>query len=115
MESSNAKKQKRDRRHARIRATMSGTGERPRLAIFKSNRYIHAQVIDDEQAKTICSITTKGLTGTMGEQASAAGEAIAKKAKELKVTAVVFDRGGFPYSGKIRAFAEGARTGGLKF
>ena len=107
---------KRTRRHGRIRSKVSGTPERPRLSIFKSNKYLFAQIIDDVVGKTLFSMTTKTLKGkTQLEKATLLGKELAAKALEKKITKVVFDRGGFIYTGKVQAVAEGAREGGLIF
>jgi large subunit ribosomal protein L18 len=98
---------KRDRRRARIRAKVSGTAERPRLSVFKSNTALTVQLVDDMQNVTIAHAT--------GKDASKVGEAIAKAAKGKGVEKVVFDRGGYIYTGKVRALAEAARAGGLSF
>lgn len=112
----NAKKEQRVRRQVRIRARVSGTKERPRLAVFKSNTNIYAQLIDDENGKTLLSASSKDIkTGKPLAKAKAVGEEIAKAAKAGKIDAVVFDRGGFLYTGHIKALADGAREGGLKF
>ncbi len=97
----------RQRRHNRIRAKVKGTPERPRLAVYKSNRYMEAQLIDD----------TKGITITSGKMDDALklGSEIAKNAKAKGISAVVFDRGGFRYTGRVQALAEAARKGGLEF
>jgi large subunit ribosomal protein L18 len=100
----------------RIRSTISGTALRPRLAVFRSNTSIYAQLIDDVAGKTLAGTSSLKLdTATKTKQASAVGEAIATKAKELKITEVVFDRGGFLYHGRIKALADAARSAGLKF
>lgn len=110
------KREQRIRRHRRIRAKVSGTAERPRLALFKSLNYVQAQIIDDMKKVTLVAITDKGVKGkTKTERARTAGEMLAKAAQEKGVTAVVFDRGGFIYTGRVQAFAEGARAGGLTF
>lgn len=112
----NAKKEQRVRRQVRIRARVSGTKERPRLAVFKSNTNIYAQLIDDENGKTLLSASSKEIkAGKPLAKAKAVGEEIAKRAKAGKIEAVVFDRGGFLYTGHIKALADGAREGGLKF
>lgn len=104
------------RRRARIRAKVSGTAERPRLAVFKSHKYIYAQVIDDTQGKTLVSSDTRKVSGkTPVERAKALGVDVAKKAKAAKIGKVVFDRSGFLYAGKIKAVADAAREGGLEF
>lgn len=97
----------RTRRHNRIRAKVQGTAQRPRLAVYKSNRYLEAQVIDDAKGHTLASVKM--------DDAKKAGAEIAKLAKGKGVEAVVFDRGGFRYTGAIAALAEAARAGGLKF
>lgn len=110
------KNEQRTRRHNRIRAKVSGTSERPRLAIFKSNSYIYAQIIDDTKGNTLSAVSDLGLKGkTKTERAKLAGDALAKSAKAKGISTVVFDRGGFIYTGRVRAFAEGAREGGLIF
>ncbi|MBX4215990.1 50S ribosomal protein L18 [Candidatus Parcubacteria bacterium] len=104
------------RRKARIRAKLSGTHERPRLAVFRSNKYCYGQLIDDAKGMTIAAAsdaTAKGKTKT--ERAKAAGKALAEAALGKKVTKAVFDRGGFAYTGRVKAFADGAREGGLTF
>lgn len=94
-------------RHKRIRAKVQGTPERPRLAVYKSNRYFEAQLIDDVKGHTLASVKM--------DNAAKAGAEIAKKGKEKGVSSVVFDRGGFRYIGSIAALADAAREGGLKF
>lgn len=112
----NVKLQKRTRRRKRIRAKIKGDASCPRLAIFKSNKYLYAQVIDDNKGVTIAAVSDKKLKGkTKTERSKAAGLEIAKMAKAKKVEKVVFDRGGFIYTGRVRALADGAREGGLKF
>ena len=104
------------RRRMRIRAKVSGTSERPRLSVFKSNKFVYAQLIDDMAGVTLASVSTKVVTGKTALQgAHDIGKEIAKKAIAKNVEKVVFDRGGYIYTGKIKAVAEGAREGGLKF
>ena len=111
-----SKNEQRARRHRRIRAKVSGTSECPRLAIFKSLTYIYAQLIDDTKGITLASASDMGIKGkTKTERAKLAGEILAKNAQTKGVHAVVFDRGGFIYTGRIRAFADGARGAGLEF
>jgi len=114
--------QARQRRHVRIRRKVSGTTERPRLNVYRSLNHIYAQVIDDVKGHTIAAASTvdKSLRADMQslnpqEQAKSVGQAIADRAKEQGVTEVVFDRGGYPYHGRIKALAEGSREGGLVF
>lgn len=110
------KTEKRIRRHRRIRAKVIGTAERPRLAVFKSNLYVYAQLIDDIKGSTLASSSDMGLKGkTKTERAKMAGDTLAKVAKAKGITEVTFDRGGFIYTGRVRALAEGAREGGLTF
>jgi large subunit ribosomal protein L18 len=112
----NEKTRNRIKRHKKVRARISGTKKIPRLSLYKSNKRIYAQIIDDESQTTIVSALTDNKKGkTMTEKATIAGKEIAKKAIEKKIKNVVFDRGGFLYIGKVKAFADGARKGGLKF
>jgi large subunit ribosomal protein L18 len=108
------------RRHERVRKTIAGTPQRPRLAVYRSLSHIYAQVIDDEAGKTLAAASTlekplRGANGNKTEQAKSVGEALAKKAVEAGVTAVVFDRGGNRYHGRVKALADAARAGGLQF
>ena len=113
---SNQKVQKRIRRHTRIRSRISGTAKIPRLSVFKSNKHISAQIIDDENHVTIVSIHSREVKGkTMMDKSTSVGQSIAEKAKAKKITEVVFDRGGFIYTGNIKALADGVRKGGLSF
>ena len=112
----------RQRRHRRIRMKLAGTGERPRLNVFRSLDNIFAQVIDDEAGHTIVSASSidKQLRAQMDgktkkEQAQLVGKAVAERAQEASITEVVFDRGGYIYHGRVKALADGAREGGLKF
>jgi large subunit ribosomal protein L18 len=104
-------------RKARIRSTVSGTKDRPRLSIFISNRHVNAQIIDDDKGKTLAYVTTVGqkISGTMSERAAWVGTEIAKKAKTAKIKHVVFDRGGKLYHGRAAALADAARKSGLEF
>ncbi len=116
MKTSNVKKEKRDRRHKRIRAKVFGTAEMPRLSVFKSNKNISAQIIDDNLGKTLASSHSRDFSAKkMIEKSKMVGEDIASKAISKKISKVVFDRGGFIYTGNIKVLAEGARKGGLKF
>jgi large subunit ribosomal protein L18 len=109
----------RARRHRRVRKKIVGTAERPRLAVFRSNRGISAQLIDDLEAKTLASASwlqvKKSFKGNKTEQAAEVGKLLAEAAKKANVETVVFDRGGYLYHGRVKALAEGAREGGLKF
>jgi large subunit ribosomal protein L18 len=112
------KQEKRYRRHKKIRAKVFGTVNKPRLCVFRSEKHIYAQLIDDEKAKTIVAssdLEFKKNRGTKIEKAKEVGKLIAKKAKDLKIERVVFDRGGYKYHGRVKAVAEGAREGRLKF
>ena len=107
----------RSRIHARIRKKLSGTPERPRLAVNFSNQHVYAQVIDDTKGVTICSACTKNVDMKKANVESAAkvGTLIAERALAAGITAVVFDRGGFRYHGKVKSLADAAREAGLKF
>jgi large subunit ribosomal protein L18 len=105
-------------RKGRVRARVSGTGTRPRLSVFISNRHITAQLIDDDARKTLAYVSTvgtKAAKGSMTERATWVGEEVAKKAKTAKVKAVVFDRGAHAYHGRVKALADAARKNGLEF
>lgn len=104
-------------RHARVRKKVYGTSVKPRLCVYRSTNYIYAQVIDDINGKTLCASSSLALkpNGSKTEQAKAVGVDIAAKATKLGVTEVVFDRGGYIYTGRIAALADGAREAGLKF
>lgn len=107
---------KRQRRHARIRARIAGTAERPRLSVYRSNTSIYAQLIDDVAGKTLCSASdVKGDKGTKTERATGVGAELGKAAAALGIKSVVFDRGGFLYAGRVKALAEAAREAGLSF
>jgi len=110
-------RQARERRHRRVRGKVAGTADRPRLAVFRSNRGISAQLIDDESGNTLASATWKGVagSGSKTEQANAVGKALAESAKKAGIEACVFDRAGYLYHGRVKALAEGAREGGLQF
>ncbi|NCB51509.1 MAG: 50S ribosomal protein L18 [Clostridia bacterium] len=109
---------KRIKRHIRVRGKISGTPERPRLSVFRSDCNIYAQIIDDVNGCTLCSASSveKGFTGGGNiESAKEVGKKVAERAIEKGVLNVVFDRGGYIYHGRVQALAEGAREGGLKF
>ena len=111
------KREARMRRHRRVRGKVSGTAERPRLLVFRSNRGISAQLIDDEAGRTLASATWKAVssTGSKTEQAAEVGKALAEAAKKAGIETCVFDRAGYLYHGRVKALAEGAREGGLQF
>ncbi|MDH3254515.1 MAG: 50S ribosomal protein L18 [Acidobacteriota bacterium] len=120
MDKSERKRARRFRAHRRVRRRVSGSEERPRLAIFKSLRYIYAQVIDDVQGVTLVQANSKedGIRGDGTKNLDAArlvGEAVAERALEKGIRRVVFDRGGYIYHGRVRKVAEGARSKGLEF
>ena len=110
-----SKRAARFRRHARVRKSVAGTAERPRLAVYRSNRHIYAQLIDDRRAVTMASASDREVEGTgRMVSAKAVGGLIAARAKEAGIHRVVFDRGGRLYHGRVAALAEGAREGGLQ-
>ena len=110
------KEQKRLRIKHRVRNKISGTAARPRMSVFRSNKQIYVQIIDDIAAKTLVSASSLGLEKLpKREQAAKVGEIVAKKALEAGITAVVFDRNGYLYHGRVKEVADGARNGGLKF
>ncbi len=111
------KRQARIRRHRRVRGKIAGTAERPRLLVFRSNRGISAQLIDDEAGRTLASASWKAVAPSSKkiEQANAVGKALAESAKKAGIEACVFDRAGYLYHGRVKALAEGAREGGLQF
>ncbi len=116
MKTSQTKATLRTQRHKRLRSKVSGTATRPRLAVFRSNQAVYAQLIDDEAGKTLAAADSRKETkGTGVEKATTVGAAIAKAALAAKIEEVVFDRGGFQYTGIVKAVADGARAGGLKF
>jgi large subunit ribosomal protein L18 len=109
----------RERRHRRVRGKISGTAERPRLTVFRSNLGITAQLVDDESGRTLAAASwqqlKKSFKGSKSDQAKEVGKLLAANAKKANVDACVFDRGGYLYHGRVKALAEGAREGGLVF
>ena len=110
----------RQKRHLRIRQNIKGTSSKPRLNVFRSNKQIYAQIIDDTTGKTLCSASSldkdlKLPNGGNAEAAQKVGELVAKRALALKIEAVVFDRGGYVFHGRVKALADAARAAGLKF
>ena len=117
MNSAKVKRDARLRRHRRVRRRVTGTAERPRLAVFRSNKQIYAQLIDDRTGRTLASAGSPASAGDGDKKAAATrvGTELASKAKTAGITSVVFDRGGYQYQGRVRALAEAAREGGLDF
>jgi large subunit ribosomal protein L18 len=105
----------RARRHARVRSHIIGTAERPRLAVYRSNRFVSAQLINDAVGKTIAASHGREFPGAQSAQAVSVGSAIAKKAVAAGISSIVFDRGGYRYGGQVKALADAARAGGLTF
>jgi large subunit ribosomal protein L18 len=109
----------RERRHRRVRGKVLGSAERPRLVVFRSNRGIEAQLVDDLEGKTLAAASwlnlKKSFKGNKTEQAAEVGKLLAQNAKKANVETVVFDRGGYLYHGRVKALADAAREGGLKF
>ena len=112
---SELKREARLRRHRRVRRKLGGTPERPRLAVYRSNRHIYAQLVDDQAARTLAAASDLDVSGGDKEdRAKKVGQALAERAKAVGVGRVVFDRGGRLYHGRVKAVAEGAREGGLE-
>ena len=111
------RQKQRQRRHAKVRAKIVGTVKCPRLSVFRSNKGLYIQLIDDFQGKTLLSASSSEIKtkGTKLKLAGELGKLVAEKAKEKKINLVVFDRGSYKYHGRVKAVAEGARSGGLKF
>ncbi len=114
------RRQRRARRHRRVRKKVGGTADRPRLAVYRSLRHVYAQVVDDDEGRTLVGVSdlsdglSKEKPGKVGVS-FAVGKLVASKAQERGIKRVVFDRAGYPYHGRVRAVAEGARDGGLEF
>lgn len=116
-----AKRQHRLSRHKRVRAKIKGSSKRPRVAVFKSNQYVYAQVIDDETGKTLASVSNYGgkksktkTKAKKSDEAFSVGESLAEKMKGTGISEAVFDRGGFKFHGRIKAVADGLKKGGIK-
>lgn len=108
--------EKRIKRHTRIRARLSGTAQRPRLSVYRSNTSIYAQIIDDVAGKTLVAASDLAITsGIKTERAAIVGKTLAEAAVKAGITSVVFDRGGFMYAGRVKSLADAARSGGLSF
>lgn len=114
-----SKTRRRKKIHFRVRQKVAGTPQKPRLNIYRSNKYIYGQLIDDENGRTIVAASSLESSvandGSKSEQAKAAGQLLAERAKAENIETIVFDRGGYLYHGRVKAFAEGAREGGLHF
>lgn len=114
------KKTRKDRRHSRVKAKIVSSKRKPRLSVFRSNRHIYAQIVDDKKQVTLLSASDsdkefkRGRGKAKVEIAKGVGVLLAKRAEEMKIKEVTFDRGGFQYAGRVKALAEGAREGGLK-
>jgi large subunit ribosomal protein L18 len=117
MNKTQIKTEKRVRLHKKIRTRVSGTESRPRLSVFRSNKFMYAQIIDDAKATTLVSASDIGLSDKLSkvERAKKVGTTLAEKAKKAQITKVVFDRGGFAYAGRVQALADAAREAGLIF
>ena len=105
----------RTRRHIRVRAKVKGTVERPRLVVFRSDKHIYAQLVNDTAQRTIVTVSDQGMSGKKSEKSVEVGKKIAEKAKAAGISKVVFDRAGYQYHGRVKAVADGAREGGLEF
>jgi large subunit ribosomal protein L18 len=111
-----SRSEKRVRRHLRVRNKVAGTAERPRLVVYRSLKHITAQLVDDDAARTLATVTSTKLgEGKKSEKSLEVGKQIAAVAKEKGISKVVFDRGGYQYHGRVKAVADGAREGGLEF
>jgi large subunit ribosomal protein L18 len=114
--SSGARDTQRQLRHMRVRKKVAGTADRPRLVVFRSDKHIYAQLVDDDAGRTIATISSqKVAAGKKTEKATEVGKQVAVVAKDKGITRVVFDRGGYKYHGRVKAVADGAREGGLEF
>lgn len=111
-----SQKSRRQKYKTRMKSVLRGTSSRPRLSVYRSGKYLYVQVIDDEKSRTLLSSSTRTLSGgTKSERSFKAGKNLAEKLIGINVRTVVFDRGGYRYHGRVRLFAEGARSGGLSF
>lgn len=115
MRTPKTREERRFRRHLRVRKSVSGTPERPRMVIFRSDKHIYAQLVDDVAGKTLLTVSSQKAEGTKTARATEVGKQFASRAKEQGITAVVFDRAGYRYHGRVKAVADGAREGGLEF
>ena len=115
MKNTPTKSDLRERRHARVRSIIKGTAERPRLAVYRSNRFVSAKLIDDTVGKTIAAGHGREFKGSQSVEAKEVGSTIAAKAKAAGITTIVFDRAGYRYAGQVKTLADAAREGGLTF
>lgn len=115
MEVSKARRNSRENRHGRVRKKVRGTDTRPRLSVFRSNRYLYVQVISDDAGKTLAAASSMSVGKANLACAQQLGRDIAERCKQLSIAEVVFDRGGYKYHGRVRALADAAREAGLKF
>jgi large subunit ribosomal protein L18 len=116
IKSSGEREVARHRRHLRVRKKVNGTSERPRLVVFRSDKHIYAQLVDDTAGRTIVTVSSvKVSDGKKTQKAAEVGKQVAALAKDKGITRVVFDRGGYKYHGRVKAVADGAREGGLEF
>jgi large subunit ribosomal protein L18 len=114
--SSGARDTQRQLRHLRVRKKVAGTADRPRLVVFRSDKHIYAQLVDDDAGRTIATVSSQKVAGgKKTEKATEVGKQVAVVAKDKGITRVVFDRGGYKYHGRVKAVADGAREGGLEF
>lgn len=117
-----SRKERHERNHARVRKSVSGSPQRPRFCVYKSNKHLYAQIVNDEENRSLLTVSTAAKevraqvkSTDSVEAAKVLGTTVASKAKEKGISAVVFDRGGYPYHGKVKAIADAARKGGLQF
>ncbi|MGI8547392.1 MAG: 50S ribosomal protein L18 [Gemmatimonadaceae bacterium] len=115
MKKPQTREQFRARRHFRVRKKVNGTAERPRLVVFRSEKHIYAQLVDDSTQHTLMTVTDGGFSGKKVDKSFEVGKRIAERAKEAGLSQIVFDRGGYVYHGRVKAVADGAREGGLEF
>ena len=116
MASGSSREAQRKRRHLRVRKKIAGTADRPRLVVFRSDKHIYAQLVDDDAGRTLATVSSlKVGGGKKSDKAVAVGKQVAAVAKDRGITRVVFDRGGYKYHGRVKAVADGAREGGLEF
>ena len=116
MATATSREVQRQKRHLRVRKKIAGTAERPRLVVFRSDKHIYAQLVDDDAGRTLATVSSLKIgEGKKSDKAAVVGKTIAEVAKDKGITRVVFDRGGYKYHGRVKAVADGAREGGLEF